>query len=53
MIFQGPAREARLIQEKTRVSTIAAVDGMIINFGETITVQAGKGKNQCELNKFF
>lgn len=53
MIFQGPAKEAKLVQEKTSVSTIAAVDGMIINFGETITVQAGKGRTQQELNKFF
>ncbi|MGQ9551320.1 MAG: MBL fold metallo-hydrolase [Candidatus Bathycorpusculaceae bacterium] len=53
MILQGPAREARLIQEKTSVSTIAAVDGMIIDFGETITVRTGKGRNQQELNKFF
>jgi phosphoribosyl 1,2-cyclic phosphodiesterase len=53
MIFQGPAKEAKLIQEKTDISTIAAVDGMIVNFGETITVQAGKGRTQQELSRFF
>jgi len=53
MILQGPAREARLIQEKTSVPTIAAVDGMIIDFGEIITVRTGKGRSQQELNKFF
>jgi phosphoribosyl 1,2-cyclic phosphodiesterase len=52
MIFKGPASEAKLIKEKTGVPTIAAVDGMRINFGETISVQAGR-KTQEGLNKFF
>jgi len=53
MIFKGPAKEAKLIEDKTGVPTVAALDNMVINFGETIAIQAGKGKNQQELNKFF
>ena len=52
MIFKGPASEAKLIKEKTGVPTVAAVDGMRINFAETISVQVG-GKIQEGLNKFF
>jgi len=52
MIFKGPASEAKLIKEKTGVPTVAAVDGMRIDFGETISVQVG-GKIQEGLNKFF
>jgi phosphoribosyl 1,2-cyclic phosphodiesterase len=52
MIFKGPASEAKLIMEKTGVPTVAAVDGMRINFGEAISVQVG-GKIQEGLNKFF
>ena len=52
MIFKGPASEANLIKEKTDVPTVAAVDGMRINFGETISVQVG-GKTREGLNKFF
>jgi len=52
MIFKGPASEAKLIEEKTGVPTVAAVDGMRINFGETISVQASR-KTQKGLNKFF
>ncbi|MEM3700690.1 MAG: MBL fold metallo-hydrolase [Candidatus Bathyarchaeia archaeon] len=52
MIFKGPTNEAKLIQEETSVPTVAASDGMRINFGETITMQAGR-KTQQGLNKFF
>ncbi|MEM2971648.1 MAG: MBL fold metallo-hydrolase [Candidatus Bathyarchaeia archaeon] len=52
MIFKGPSNEAKLIEEKTGVSAVAAVDGMRIFFGETITVQAGK-KTAQGLDKFF
>jgi len=52
MIFKGPAREAKLIEEKTGVSTVAAVDGMLINFGETIRIQASR-KTEQGLNKFL
>ncbi len=53
MIFKGPAKEAKLIEDKTGIPTIAALDGMVINFEKTITIHAGKGKSQQELNKFF
>jgi len=52
MIFRGPAKEAKLIEDKTGVPTVAAVDGMLINFGETINVQSGR-KTQRGLNRFF
>jgi len=52
MIFKGPASEAKLIKDKTGVPTVAAVDGMRINFAETISVQVG-GKTREGLNKFF
>jgi phosphoribosyl 1,2-cyclic phosphodiesterase len=52
MIFKGPASEAKLIKDKTGVTTVAAVDGMRINFAETISVQVG-GKTREGLNKFF
>jgi phosphoribosyl 1,2-cyclic phosphodiesterase len=51
MIFQGPAREAKLIEEKTGTPTVAATDGMRILFGETITVKSAKTKEG--LDKFF
>ncbi|MGQ9641643.1 MAG: MBL fold metallo-hydrolase [Candidatus Bathycorpusculaceae bacterium] len=53
MIFQGPAKEAKLMEEKTGVPTVAAVDGMQINFGETINVQMRGVKSQQGLNRFF
>jgi phosphoribosyl 1,2-cyclic phosphodiesterase len=51
MIFYGPAKEAKLIEEKTGTPTVAAVDGMRILFGERITMQTAKSKQG--LNKFF
>jgi len=53
MIFKGTASEAKLIEEKTGVSTVAAVDGMRISFAETINVQAKSAKAQQGLNTFF
>jgi len=53
MIFKGPAKEAKLIEEKTGVPTVAAADGMRINFGETIAVQTKSTKTQKGLNTFF
>lgn len=53
MLLQGPEKEAKLIQEKTDVPTFAAVDGMIIHFGETVRVQAGKGRGQEDLTGFL
>jgi len=53
MIFKGPAKEAKLIEEKTGVPTIAAVDGMRVTFAETMHVQMKRGMPQQGLNKFF
>jgi len=53
MLFQGPASEAELIRERTGVPTVAAVDGMKIDFAETINTQAPKGKTQQDLTGFF
>ncbi|MEM2105811.1 MAG: MBL fold metallo-hydrolase [Candidatus Bathyarchaeia archaeon] len=52
MIFKGPANEAKLIKEKTGVPTVAAADGMLIDFGEAIAIQASR-KTQQGLDKLF
>ena len=52
MIFRGPAREAKLIQQKTGIPTIAALDGMHINVGEEIQVKTLRRK-QRGLEKFL
>jgi len=51
MIFKGPTNEARFIQEKTGIPTVAGVDGMHITVGEKIQVQTTK-KKQPSLNEF-
>jgi len=51
MIFKGPANEARLIQEKTGIPTIAGSDGMRITVGEKIQVQTPR-RRQKGLNEF-
>ena len=53
MIFKGPANEAKLIEEKTRIPTIAAVDGMQIIFREKIQIETKLKRNQQGLNKFI
>ena len=53
MIFRGPRNEARLIENKTGVPTIAANDGMHIKIGEQIEIIKKKGKNQLNLENFF
>jgi len=53
MLLQGPAKEAKLIQEKTSVPTTAAADGMTIDFGESTTLRMGKGKAQQGLADFL
>ncbi len=46
MIFSGPRREVRLIEEKTGVPTIAAFDGMRLRVGEKIRVGRTKKKHR-------
>lgn len=53
MIFQGPAREAKLIEEKTGTPTIAATDGMQIIFGEQIRIEAKPKRVRQGLNQFI
>jgi len=51
MIFKGPAREAKTIEEKTGVPTLAASDEMRISIGEKIRVETARRK-QLGLNEF-
>jgi phosphoribosyl 1,2-cyclic phosphodiesterase len=53
MILKGPAGEARLIEEKTRIPTVAAVDGMRVGFGQKIEMQVGRTKGQKGLAAFL
>jgi phosphoribosyl 1,2-cyclic phosphodiesterase len=50
MIFKGPANEAKIIQQKTNVPTVAASDGMHILIDEKISVQTPR--KQRGLNEF-
>jgi phosphoribosyl 1,2-cyclic phosphodiesterase len=53
MLIRGPEKEARLIQEKTKVPTVSAVDGMQVAFGEAIVVGQRARKNQRGLETFL
>jgi len=53
MIFRGPRNEARLIENKTGVPTIAANDGMHIKIGEQIEIVKTREKAQLGLENFF
>jgi hypothetical protein len=46
MIFSGPRREARLIEEATGIPTTVALDGMHISMGKAIRVQTTKKKQK-------
>ena len=46
MIFRGPARETKMIEEKTGVPTLAASDGMRISVGEKIRVERPRRKQR-------
>jgi len=52
MIFKGPANEARIIQQKTGIPTIAASDNMRITIDEKILVQMQR-RRQLGLNEFI
>jgi len=51
MIFKGPTHEARMIEEKTGVPTLAASDGMRISVEDRIHVERAR-KKQLRLNRF-
>jgi len=53
MLREGPEKEAKLIQGKTGVSTVAAVDGMTVLCGTSIRIHAGKQQNQNDLTSFL
>lgn len=53
MLMQGPEKEARLIEQKTGVSTTAAVDGMTLNFGEAVQTETAKRKSPRDLTGFL
>jgi len=46
MIFSGPHRQAKLIEEKTGVPTMAASDGMRLRVGEEIRVERAERKQR-------
>ena len=52
MVFSGPNREVKLIEEKTGVPTLAASDGMRLRVGEKIRVER-TGRKQSGLEKFL
>jgi phosphoribosyl 1,2-cyclic phosphodiesterase len=52
MIFRGPDHEAKLVKEKTGVSTIAAKDEMRVSLGEKIQVGAFE-RRQPGLDRFM
>lgn len=52
MIFSGPNRQVKLIQEKTGVPTLAASDGMCLRVGEKIRVERIRRK-QRDLEEFL
>jgi phosphoribosyl 1,2-cyclic phosphodiesterase len=53
MLIRGPENEAKLIQEETKVPTVAALDGMLMTFGETITVGERSKKDKQGLDTFL
>jgi hypothetical protein len=53
MLIQGPEKEAKLVQDKTGVPTVAASDGMAIDFAESVEIQLGRGRNQKDLTGFL
>lgn len=53
MIFRGPRNEAKLIESKTGVPTIAANDGMYIKIGEQMEIMKTRERAQLGLENFF
>jgi len=53
MIFEGPSKEAKLIEQETGVPTTAATDGTRILFEREIRVQTQKGRPDKGLNSFL
>jgi len=53
MLREGPENQAKLIQERTGISTIAASDNMTITFGSEITVSKEKRRKSSNLMNFL
>jgi phosphoribosyl 1,2-cyclic phosphodiesterase len=53
MLIRGPEKEAKLIQEETRVPTVSALDGMRVAFGKTIIMGQRAKKDQRGLETFL
>lgn len=53
MIFQSPFKEAKKIQEKTSVPTLAAMDGMRVMLAEEIKIETPSKRGQSALNTFI
>jgi len=53
MLQKGPQQEARRIQEKTKIPTVAAVDGMEVTLGEKIRFQTSKTQKKQNLSEFL
>jgi phosphoribosyl 1,2-cyclic phosphodiesterase len=51
MIFKGPSGEARLVEEKTGVKTVAAKDDMLIRIAEEIVIETAR-KKQSSLEEY-
>lgn len=53
MLMRGPEKEAKLIQERTKVPTVAARDRMRITLGDSIAVREGSKADQPGLDNFL
>jgi hypothetical protein len=53
MLREGPGKQARLIQEKTGVTTVAAVDGMTVLFGSRLNIQSKKQRKKRKKSNEF
>jgi phosphoribosyl 1,2-cyclic phosphodiesterase len=53
MIFEGPSKEAKIIEKETEVPTLAAIDGMRISLAEEIKVKLPAKREQSGLNAFI
>jgi ribonuclease BN (tRNA processing enzyme) len=52
MLNANPDREAKIIEKETKVKTIAAKDGMILNLDEAEGNEEGEDEKQLKLNRF-
>jgi phosphoribosyl 1,2-cyclic phosphodiesterase len=53
MVLHGPDDEAKLIQEKTGIPAVAATDGMVVDFGQSVILRRSVGRSQHGLTEFL